>query len=150
MLALRPGAAEAGHSSVRLKATQYSFGEKSWSATLVAGGRLTVEVSGERRVFALSKSQLSRLEDLVNRERFFELADSYGQQERHVDFRSVELVAGGRSKTVVIYGTLGHELRTDDLRRALRVAIAIRDLFDWPGALDTRDEDEKLIRSLAQ
>jgi len=149
VLSATSSAVQGREPGLRIKAMQYGFGQKSWTATLTDDRRMTVQVAGESRVFTVSPSQLRTLRKAVEQERF-DLADSYGQQETDVDFRTLEVAADGRTKTVIVYATLGREQRIDEVKRALRVAIATRSLFDWPAALDTREEDEKLLRSLSQ
>jgi hypothetical protein len=150
LLSLGVDGAHAREPSLRIDAMQYSFGQRSWTASLADDRRLVVRLALERRVFELSQSQVGKLRETIAQERFFELADGYGQQEPGVDFRSITVTLDGRSKTVAVYATLGREERVEELRRALRVAITIRSLFEWPGALDTREEDTRLLRSLVE
>lgn len=150
---LTPGVGTDGGStrdaSLQLKATQYRFGERSWAATL-RDQKLTVRLAREERVFSVSAAQLRQLRDVIERERFFDLAPSYGEHEPHDAQRTIAITTGGRSKTVVIYATVQRETRTDELVRALRVAVAARGLFDWADAMDTRREDEELMSKLVR
>jgi len=135
--------------SLEIAAEQFVYGQPSWTASLAFDRRLTVKLSSGSRLFNVPRSRVRELETLLAREHFFELAESYGEVDVH-DFRSITVKLDGRSKRVVIYGAIGREARTDELSRALRVAMAVRGLFDWPAALDSRKDDEAVLRKLAE
>jgi hypothetical protein len=144
-----PAVGSSAHrTSLEVAAEQYVYGQASWTATLTADRRLTVKMSRDSRSFSVPESKMRELETLLARERFFGLADSYGETDIH-EFRSIAATLNGRSKRVVIYAAVGRETRTDELKRALRVAIAMRSLFDWPDAFDSRQDDEALLAKLS-
>jgi hypothetical protein len=135
--------------SFEIAAEQYVYGRASWMASLAPDGRLIVKLGRDSRRLVVAKSRMRELEALLTREHFFDLAETYGEADVH-DFRSITVKLGGKSKRVVIYGAIGRETRTDELSRALRVAVAVRGLFDWPAALDSRKDDEAVLHRLSK
>jgi hypothetical protein len=98
--------------------------------------------------------RLAALREAIHRERFFELRDSYGGLVIDGPERRIEVREGNSFKKMTIYST-SPDMRISDsereeIGRALRVWIAIRDCFEAPGAMDSRPEDREFLSSAAR
>jgi hypothetical protein len=121
-------------------------GKGSWSMTLDASGKLTVETLRETSRAEVPVSKRRELLEIITRERFFDLKDEYGTAAIAADFRAIQVKAGGRTKRVVLASDLAAERDREGLKRAVRVWLAIRDLFAVPGVVDTRDRDQQILQ----
>ena len=130
---------------LRVDAIQVGGGGYTWNATLEGSGRLIVHTGGEVHKINVSRARVRELLEIIDREKFFELADGYGVQKYDAEFRAITIKTAGRSKSLALYTNIARDPRRDEIKRALRVSIAIRSLFDLPTAIDSRQEDQELI-----
>lgn len=95
-----------------------------------------------RREFNVSKEQLAELRNALIKERFFELAQEYGDHVPDSSTNTITMTVGDQTKIVnLLY--LPHSSYSDpkkmrDPARAARVLLLIRDWFDDKEAVDLR------------
>jgi hypothetical protein len=93
--------------------------------------------------------RLAELRDAIRRERFFELRDKYGEPVIDGHERRIEIHDAGKVKEVTIYTVYPRievsDSERDEIRRALRVWIAIRNCFVDREALDSRPQDREFL-----
>jgi hypothetical protein len=119
---------------------------RSWGLELDSAGTMAVWSLAEPLRRKLTADVIRNLRRTLEEQRFFELDNGYGTSLIEGDFREIHVVLDGREKTIALYSRLEEDARTDEIRRALRVWIAIRGLFDIPKAADSRPKDEALIQ----
>ncbi len=131
---------------------------QAWEMTIGQGGKLWFKrPRGGEQLFsirALSPKALSDLGAALAGERFCDLDEQYGTAIMDGPERQMSARCGDTIRTVTLFTFDPRETRTEagrsEIRRALRVWIAIRSLFDDPEALDSRPEDRALLeRALA-
>ena len=123
----------------------------AWSLVVKPDGaaRLFIEhyPRSQRRVFVVSAAQRAELARVVEVERFFALADRYGDQVPDGSTRTLTITRGNRSKTM----TLGYLRREDaklpEIKRAVRVWNAVRKWFDDAEAVDLSAYDQRLLNA---
>ncbi|WP_395741220.1 hypothetical protein [Prosthecobacter sp.] len=122
----------------------------SWQLAIADDGaaKLTVEKPGApvHESLQIPPARLAELRELLQRERFFDLGASYGVVVPDSSTTTLSVHVGKRTHTVEL-----QYLRTDDphieeMRRALRVSIFLRGLFQNPDAVDLRRYDEMLLK----
>jgi hypothetical protein len=110
----------------------------------------TVPKPTERR-FEVPESELAALRDAAERERFFQLADEYGQIVPDGSTTKLSVRIGEREKTVTLrylMNWVGSDpARLQEPARALRVFQVIRRWFDDADAVDLREEDARVIEA---
>jgi hypothetical protein len=124
----------------------------SWNLHVDPTGKAVLEVEAvtvKTRQLAVSKAELDELRKALLRERFFELADSYGELVADGSTTTLQISAGDVSKTVGLQFLMNwvndepEKLR--DPSRALRVLQIIRGWFDDPEAVDLRKYDRIVL-----
>jgi hypothetical protein len=136
--------AASSRGDLRLEAFQEQRGA-AWFLRLDPSGDLTVNVRGKVHKRKIDDATLRQLTELIRRERIFELGEVYGDPIFDVDWRTVTIWLEGRKKTFSLYVDLPADAHHDEVKRALRLWVAIRDLFEIPEAADSRDADRKLL-----
>ena len=105
--------------------------------------------SAKTRQLVVSQAQLDELRKALLRERFFELADSYGQLVADGSTTTLQISAGDVSQTVELRFLMNWaNYEPDKLRepsRAVRVLQIIRGWFNDPEAVDSRRYDRSVV-----
>lgn len=118
----------------------------SW--TLYVDGDAALVTAGEKKHrFRLSEDACADLVRVVRQEEFFALHRTYGTQVIDGGMRSLKIGIGKRQHTVVVPADLGvtPEERAA-VKRAVRVWIAVRSLFDVSDADDSREQDRAFLK----
>lgn len=115
-----------------------------WGLAIAKDRTARVTVKGKDHRMVLAEPDFTKLVGLLKTERFSQLEESYGRPAVDRDYRVIDAWIDGRKKSVFLYSDLAEDPRHDQVARALRVWIAARDLFDIPGAIDTRPQDRAL------
>jgi hypothetical protein len=115
-----------------------------WGLAIGKDRSARVTIKGTDHKITLTEAAFTNLLNLMKSERFSQLEESYGTPAVDRDYRVIDAWIDGRKKSVFLYSDLAQDPRGDEVARALRVWIAVRDLFDIPGAIDTRPQDRVL------
>lgn len=130
------------------------FGNRySWSLTIDLQGKakLVIDAYPKKivRFFSVSKAKIENLKQVIKKERFFELRDSYGENVPDSSIDTVRIVWGKKAKTVnILY--LMNWVHSDpgklqEPARAIRVFHVIRGWFNDPQAIDLRRYDKIVL-----
>jgi hypothetical protein len=125
----------------------------SWELQVGPTGSATLNIysvpTEKTRRFVVSQAQIDELRAALQRERFFDLGDSYGELVADSSTTTLELSAGEFTKRVnlLFFGNWikGEKEKLRDPSRALRVLMIIRGWFNDPGAVDLREYDQPVI-----
>jgi hypothetical protein len=155
MVALAGSQAAPGTVAVDASLVGY-FGERhAWRLRVDGEGNATLSIDTlpkptERR-FVVPERELAALRTAVERERFFQLADEYGQRVPDGSTTKLAVRIGEREKTVTLrylMNWVGSDpARLQEPARALRVFQVIRRWFDDADAVDLREEDARVIEA---
>jgi hypothetical protein len=134
-----------------------SGGRLSWSVSVNSAGeaQLTIDsYSGPTtQEFQVSKVQLDELRELLIRERFFGLDDSYGELVPDGSTDSLTIAVGGYAKTVRLLFLMNWvNSDREKLREpacALRAWMLIRSWFSHPEVPDSRKYDQMVLNAVA-
>ena len=147
---LSPSVAEAGQAAcreLRIDA-MYWAPPVTGSWTLIVDGDAAVVSAGEKEHrFRLSGDACSELIRVVNQEAFFALRASYGTPVIDGGMRNLKIGIGKRQHAVAIPTDLS--VAAEDraaVKRAVRVWIAVRALFNVAEAVDSRDRDRAFLK----
>jgi hypothetical protein len=146
-----PGAARG--LEVSASHTRFGLEGQAWEMTLGQGGKLWLKRPryGEQlfSIRPLSPKILDDFQAVLAGQRFCDLDEQYGSAVMDGPERQMSARCGERTKTVTLFTFDPKQPLTgaerSEIRRALRVWIAIRSLFDDPEALDSRPEDRSLL-----
>ena len=133
--------------------TRFGLEGQAWEMTLGQGGKLWLKRPrfGEQlfSIRPLSPKVLGEFQAVLAEQRFCDLDEQYGTAVMDGPERQMSARCGDRIKTVTLFTFDSKQTLTEversEIRRALRVWIAIRSLFDDPEALDSRPEDRSLL-----
>ena len=133
--------------------TRFGLEGEAWEMTVGQGGKLWLKrPRGGEQLYSIRVLRPKVLEDLravLGVERFCELDEQYGTAVMDGPERQMSARCGDRIKTVTLFTFDRKQELTEaehsEIRRALRVWIAIRSLFEDPEALDSRPEDRALL-----
>jgi hypothetical protein len=125
----------------------------SWELQVDPAGNAVLNIESspdpKTRRFVVSKAELDELRKALLRERFFELADSYGQLVADGSTTTLQFSAGDFTKTVELTFLMNwanyEREKVRDPSRALRVLQTIRAWFNDPEAVDLRKYDQMVI-----
>jgi hypothetical protein len=110
----------------------------SWRLRVDPAGKASLKIdsvpTAKTRQFVVSQAELDELRKALLRERFFELADSYGQPVVDGSTTTLQISAGDVSQTVELRSLMNRA--NDDPSRAVRVLQIIRGWFNDPEAFD--------------
>lgn len=123
---------------------QLGPGGMPWGLSLGEDRSARVIIKGRDRSIRVGEAAFENLRRLLKSERFADLDESYGTAYVDRDYRVIDAWIDGRRKSVFLYSDLGDDIRREEVARALRVWIAVRDLFEISGAIDTRVADRLL------
>jgi hypothetical protein len=119
----------------------------SWDLELNSRGQLVVRVvraGQQEHRLGISATTIGELVQTIQREKALELSKEVGEGAAiDGEFRVMTIALNGRRKTVTLFDRPGED--PEEFRRALRVWVAIRGLFDLPGAADSRGYDRRFL-----
>jgi len=155
LVAVLAGTAEVGWALDGLRERREAFHLRAWHYESLPGawflefeqrGRMVVNImAGDQHTFNVPSDKTLQLLETIRREAFFDLEESYGSQVLEGPFRLIRIRVGVKENTVTLYPQLEADPRGDQVRRALRVWMAIRGLFLVAGAIDARPEDLAIL-----
>jgi hypothetical protein len=125
----------------------------SWNLSVNSAGeaQLTIHTWPNDSVVKLHvpDERLAELRRELIQERFFGLAESYGEIAADGSTQTITIALGEFTKTVRLHYLMNWANRDPaKLRnpaRAVRVGMLIRNWFKHPDAVDTRDDDQKVL-----
>jgi len=118
-----------------------------WRLTLEATGIGTVETdSGNEYHFRLSDDECAELVTVIQSTRFFDLKESNGVPVVESRYRDFEISLGTRRHSVTLFEGAELDVDRSAVRRAVRVWVAVRSLFNAPDAIDSREKDRAFLR----
>lgn len=107
-----------------------------------------------RQKLVITKEQFTSLSDALDRERFFDLKDEYGQHVPDGSADTLTIVRGGQTKTVRIHFLMNWVHDNPKLllepARAVRVFNLIRNWFSVPEAVDLRRYDQMVLDAASE
>lgn len=126
---------------------------RSWNLSVNAAGEslLTIHTSpaDTTQSFQVSDAQLTELRKLLIRERFFQLADGYGEQVFDGSTTTITIALGEFAKTVRIQYLMNWAINEPEkLRepaRAVRVEMLIRSWLQHPEAVDSTQYNQRIL-----
>ncbi len=140
--------------SLSAGAESHSSRFDSWDLTVTPDRHATLVTSSYRgkatRTFVISRGQWRALHQSLLRERFFDLAGSYGDHTPEEVERRLSVTMDGQSKTVRLH-TLdpgSPTLDAEELRaaaRALRILSLIRSWVRGSNVIDMRPADQRVL-----
>lgn len=125
----------------------------SWHLSVNSAGQaqLTIETVREPtlRQFAVSVEQMQALRAALINERFFDLADTYGESVPCGSTDTITITAGAVTKSVKLLFLMNwvesDPAKLRDPARAIRVGMVLRNWFDDAKAVDLRPYDQKVL-----
>lgn len=118
-----------------------------WILTLEPTGIGTVRTdSGSEYVLRLSNEECANVVTVIKEAEFFDLRESYGVPVVESPFRDMEISLGERRHSVTLFEGAERDVDRSAVKRAVRVWVAVRGLFDAPGAVDSREKDRAFLR----
>jgi hypothetical protein len=127
----------------------------SWRLSVNSSGQAEVTISTyprpTRRQFQIPAPEWAAFRQALEEERFFELADAYGEQVPDGSTSTLTVTAGDVTKTVRLRYLMNY-VRNDNAKlrepaRALRVQMLIRGWFADAEAVDLRPYDRRVIEA---
>jgi hypothetical protein len=106
---------------------------------------MTSTINGREQRNEIGADKVRGLVRVVERERFFELHESYGTAVVEGDYRVLFVALRGKKSRVALYSKLSADPRREEVGRALRVCIAVSSLVGETEAADSCREDGKLL-----
>jgi hypothetical protein len=127
----------------------------SWYLSVSSAGQahLVIDTFPQRttRLFTVSDQQLSALREALINERFFELADEYGEQVPDGSTCSLTVTVGDVTKSVEIHFLMNwihrDKAKLREPSRAVRVGLLVRGWFDDAEAVDLRRYDHMVLEA---
>jgi hypothetical protein len=146
--AMRRLEAQVQHGPLTISASETgSTTTGSWRLRVDPAGKASLKIdavpSAKTRQFVVSQAQLDELRKALARERFFELADAYGQPVVDGSTTTLQISAGDVSQTVELRSLMNRA--GDDPSRAVRVLQIIRGWFNDPEAAGMREYDRRAL-----
>jgi hypothetical protein len=118
----------------------------SWFLTVEPGGHASIRTDAGERPLQLPEDVCEGLVKIVKEERFFELAGEYGDGVIDGPMRKLDISLGGKSHSVRFYDdALTDKTERRAVKRVVRVWVAVRDLFEFPNAVDSRKTDRAFL-----
>ena len=133
---------------------RFSRGE-SWRLSVNSSGQAEITISTHprptRRQFQIPAPQWAALRKSLEDERFFELADAYGEQVPDGSTTTLTVTAGEMTKTVRLRYLMNYvrneKAKLREPARALRVQMLIRGWFTDAEAVDLRPNERRVIEA---
>ncbi len=129
-----------------------SSGNGNWQFKLDSAGKAELYIIRTlnkpiRRQFQISKDEMAKLRKALNDERFFTLADEYGQRVPDSSTTTLTVKVGDKTKTVrtLFLHNESQRSKLPEASRVLRLNVLVRGLFNDPEAFDLRPYHQKLI-----
>jgi hypothetical protein len=125
----------------------------SWYLSMNSAGQaqLTIHTFPQptRREFAVSVEQLASLRKVLKDERFFELADEYGEIVPDGSTDTITVTAGQVTRCAKVHYLMNwvysDHAKLREPSRAVRVGLEIRNWFDDAKAVDLRKFDQMVL-----
>lgn len=121
-------------------------GSGSWFLTVQSDGSAEVNSDSVTERFALSEQQCASLAQLLKSQRFLDLAGEYGLPVIDGPMRKMTVTLGKKQHSVVLLDDVHSDPDQGAVKRALRVWVALRSLFDVPDAVDSREQDRAVLQ----
>lgn len=99
----------------------------------------------ERR-FKISSAQFAELRSVMEKERFLDLGEEYGDSVPDGSTRTLSIKRGDAGKSVILRYLQREDPQLQEIRRALRVWNTVRNWFDDKDAVDFRQYDERRLQ----
>jgi hypothetical protein len=148
------------HGPLSISASEIGMFSKgdSWELQVRPNGKATLDIffGKKKREFEISKTQLDELRKALVKERFFDLADEYGQLVADGSTTTVTVSVDGKTKTVALKFLMNwvhdHDAaaKLQEPSRAIRVLNVIRGWFNDPDAVDLRKYDRMVLDAAAR
>ena len=121
----------------------------SWHLSVNSAGQAEVTVWGQPQRFVVAAEDMAALRAVLNRERFFDLANEYGEQVPDGSVQTLTVTIGHRTRSVSVH-YLMNWVRSDPQKlrepsRAVRCIMLIRGWIDHPDAVDLRRYDQMVL-----
>lgn len=127
----------------------FSSGE-AWTLEVSPDGAAHLWVDGypklKERRFKISSAQFAELRSVMEKERFFDLGEEYGDSVPDGSTRTLSIKRGDAGKTVILRYLRREDPKLQEIRRALRVWNTVRKWFDDKDAVDFRQYDERRLQ----
>jgi hypothetical protein len=142
------GPEQCGPVPMRISAMQWTGAKVagSWFLKVDPSGSGVVSMGDAEKKLQLSGDKCAELAAVAAREGFFDLKGSFGVEAIEGQVRELRLSLGAKAHVVTLYDGIAKEPDRDAVKRALRVWILVRGLFDLPGAEDSRNDDLALLQ----
>lgn len=130
----------------------FSEGHSWWLSVNSAGqAELTVEGQAAPQRFDVPRDEWEALRAALAEERFFELAEEYGEHVPDGSTRTLAVTAGGETQAVSTYFLMnwvqGDPEKLIEPARAVRLMATVRGWIENPEAVDLRPYDEKVVNA---
>jgi len=128
----------------------------SWHLSVNAEGiaELTIDTRGGkvRRKFEIPQEQLAAFRQALVDEKFFDLADEYGQSVPDGSTQTLTVILGTRTKSVKVRFLMNWAAANDkdklrEPSRAVRLLVLVRGWFADAEAVDLRAYDQKVLEA---
>ncbi len=132
---------------LRISAMQWTGARVSgsWFLNIDTSGAAVLSTGDKKHPFQLSDDVCAELAGLVVRERFFDLKSAYGAEVIEGGMRELRISLGTKAHSVTLFDGAVKDPDRDAVKRALRVWVAVRALFDVADAEDSRKEDRAFL-----
>jgi hypothetical protein len=157
---LLPCSASATHTDLPLSIAVSTVGDfamgESWYLSVDSTGQaeLTISTLPEktRRRFEISDAQLAELVAALEKERFFDLKDDYGDLVPDGSTETVTIVRGDQAKTVRVHFLMNwvhsDQAKLREPSRAVRILMLIRSWFNDAEAVDLTRYDQMVLNAV--
>jgi hypothetical protein len=130
----------------------------SWYLSVNSAGRAEITIDTfpkrTRREFQVPKEDLVALRKALVEERFFDLADEYGEHVPDGSTNTLTITAGDLTKTVRIRFLMNwvqsDRARLREPSRAVRIMVLIRGWFSDAEAVDLRRYDQRVLDAVRE
>ena len=129
----------------------------SWTLTVKPDRSASLEIrtfpDAQTRAFTLTPEQIAGLRSALQRERFFDLADEYGQRVPSGSTQTITVQSGNESKTVKLHFLMNwvHDdtAKLVEPARAVRIWRQCREWFSDDDAVDRGRYDQLVLDAVA-
>lgn len=121
---------------------------RGWYLSVNSAGQAELTISGRAPIqFQVPQDQWNAFRTALVEERFFELADEYGEHVPDGSSRTLTVTAGDVTKTVRLHFLNQIQERTEivEVARALRLVMAVRGWISDAEAVDLRPYDQRVL-----
>jgi hypothetical protein len=121
------------------------FGRAQWRLELGPDGSCTVSTRTATKRCSLDGEQRDKLVSLVKSQEFFSLRKYLGQMGVDEPVRIIEIQIDSHQHEVTLGSRFETESDREQIKRPLRVWLALKGLCEIDDPLDTRKEDQRFI-----